>query len=455
MEHFEKYKYIFKKEESEIVKALTEQRNIVLERDKFVAEFLGIEYPEVVLIVRRISEIAEWKALGRKTKEEEENRNSLVEEGKQKEEMIAMLSKKIAIGIQEEGTSDYGIREIEERVIGILECSINNEHLAYFNGEKKLSRRKNTVTKPIQEEIAETKDVNKEEKERRPIIEARSRECYGDYVLWDIPQYCTAKDINLAVKKFGKVEIKRWVKRAKVKSAIVKIQFHGPEEEKMLESSWSIPIVAGKLTRISKEEDGFLTVKERAQWKAVVTNVPQYAQEVLLLRQLRKFNAKTVFIPVNSNGNPKTSAIVYFENGDDKEKAMESRASYFNTHLYWKQEEKYRTGQRSEDTRDGKGKVLAEADQRIRRQHKEIKNIEKFGKQDRKRWEEQGRKTIIESGKINTVQRRPVGKWKERTREETEEENTVLSSQKLLEEILKRLVRLEERDSIGVTPCHS
>ena len=44
IEQFEKYKYIFKKEESEIVKALTEQRNIVLERDKFVAEFLGIEY---------------------------------------------------------------------------------------------------------------------------------------------------------------------------------------------------------------------------------------------------------------------------------------------------------------------------------------------------------------------------------------------------------------------------
>ena len=84
----------------------------------------------------------------------------------------------------------------------------------------------------------------------------------------------------MAVKKFGKVEIKRWVKRAKMKSAIVKIQFHGPEKEKMLESSWSIPIVAGKLTRISKEEDGFLTVKEKAQWKAVVTNVPQYSQEV-------------------------------------------------------------------------------------------------------------------------------------------------------------------------------
>ncbi|CAG8811297.1 6976_t:CDS:1, partial [Gigaspora rosea] len=119
------------------------------------------------------------------------------------------------------------------------------------------------------------------------------------------------------------------------------------------------------------------------------------------------------------------------------------------------QEEKYRNGQRSEDTRDGKGKVLAKADQRTRSQYKEIKNMKKFGKQDRKRWEEQGRKTIIESEKINTLQRRPIGKWKERTREETKEENTVLSSQKLLEKILKRLVRLEERNSIGVTPCHS
>ena len=37
----------------------------------------------------------------------------------------------------------------------------------------------------------------------------------------DIPQYCTAKDIILAVKRFGKVEIKRWIKKAKVKLAFV------------------------------------------------------------------------------------------------------------------------------------------------------------------------------------------------------------------------------------------
>ncbi|CAG8788502.1 4067_t:CDS:1, partial [Gigaspora rosea] len=99
----------------------------------------------------------------------------------------------------------------------------------------------------------------------------------------------------------------------------------------------------------------------------------------------------------------------------------------------------------SEDTRYGKGKVLAKADQRTRRQYKVIKNREKLGKQDRKRWEEQVRKTIIESERTNILQRRPIEKWKERTREETKEESTVLSSQNLLEEILKRLVRLEER----------
>ncbi|CAG8466248.1 22785_t:CDS:2 [Gigaspora rosea] len=64
------------------------------------------------------------------------------------------------------------------------------------------------------------------------------------------------------------------------------------------------------------------------------------------------------------------------------------------------------------------------------------------------------RKTIIESERINILQRKPRGKWKERTRGETEEESTVSTSQKLLEKILKRLVRLEERDSIRVTPCH-
>ncbi|CAG8673744.1 218_t:CDS:2, partial [Gigaspora rosea] len=92
--------------------------------------------------------------------------------------------------------------------------------------------------------------------------------------------------------------------------------------------------------------------------------------------------------------------------------------------------EKYLISQRSDDTRDEKGKVLAETDQRTRKQHKEIKNREKLGKQDKKRWEEKGGKTIIESERTNILQRRPKGKWKERTREETEEESTMLSSQK-------------------------
>ena len=152
-----------------------------------------------------------------------------------------------------------------------------------------------------------------------------------------------------------------------------------------------------------------------------MTNVPQYAQEVLLLRQLRKFNVKTVFIPVNSNGNPKTSATVYFENEDDKEKAMESRASYFNTHLYWKQEEKRLTSQGDKDTRNRKGKVLAETNLGARRQYKEVENSRKVGRREKKRCEEQGRKTTVESERINISQRRPIGKWKERAREEVEE----------------------------------
>ncbi|CAG8591885.1 4628_t:CDS:2, partial [Gigaspora margarita] len=125
MEQFEKHKYIFKKEENEIVKALLEQRSIILERDKFVAEFLDIEYPEA---------------------EKRRNRNSPIKKEKQKEKIIAMLSKKIAIEIQEKGMSDYSIREIEKRITGILECSINNEQLAYCNRDKNSSGRKNTVT---------------------------------------------------------------------------------------------------------------------------------------------------------------------------------------------------------------------------------------------------------------------------------------------------------------------
>ncbi|CAG8618662.1 6811_t:CDS:1, partial [Gigaspora rosea] len=114
-----------------------------------------------------------------------------------------------------------------------------------------------------------------------------------------------------------------------------------------------------------------------------------------------------------------------------------------------KQEEKHLTGQEDKDTRNKKGKILAKTDLRTRRQYREVKNSEKFGKQDKKRYEGQGKKIIVESERINISQRRPTGKWKERASEKSEEGSTVSTSQKLLEEIFKRLVRLEERDNRG------
>ncbi|CAG8853023.1 16685_t:CDS:1, partial [Gigaspora margarita] len=42
--------------EKEFINTLTEQKCLVLERDKIVAEYLGIEYPEIVWLIRRLSE---------------------------------------------------------------------------------------------------------------------------------------------------------------------------------------------------------------------------------------------------------------------------------------------------------------------------------------------------------------------------------------------------------------
>src|SRR6185437_3340361 len=107
---------------------------------------------------------------------------------------------------------------------------------------------------------------------------------------------------------------------------------------------------------------------------------------------------------------------------------IESRASYFNMHLYWKQEEKCLTSQRDKDTKNGKEKILAEMDLGARRQYKEVENSRKVGKQEKKRCEEQGRKTTVESKRINISQRRPIGKWKGRAREELEEGDIVSTS---------------------------
>ena len=64
MEFLNKFKDLFKRPESEIIEITMSQEKLILERDKQVANLLGITYPGTVYIIRRACEIMEWKQLG-------------------------------------------------------------------------------------------------------------------------------------------------------------------------------------------------------------------------------------------------------------------------------------------------------------------------------------------------------------------------------------------------------
>ena len=109
------------------------------------------------------------------------------------------------------------------------------------------------------------------------------------------------------------------------------------EQEEKIRANWVISLENGKLTRIMFGNQNREDLKKREGCKAILTNVPNTAQEALLLRAIRFTGAKSVYIPYNSNRNPSHIAKVFFESEEDKKRAINRSINYYNTRLYWKE----------------------------------------------------------------------------------------------------------------------
>src|SRR5260364_130922 len=77
------------------------------------------------------------------------------------------------------------------------------------------------------------------------------------------------------------------------------------------------------------------TLAERSRYKLTTKNIPKWAIESVLLRQLRCINAKAVYISSNSNGNQRGTASIYFLNEQDYVDALQRTVYYFHTKLEW------------------------------------------------------------------------------------------------------------------------
>jgi hypothetical protein len=119
--------------------------------------------------------------------------------------------------------------------------------------------------------------------------------------------------------------------------AEVKIFTKDKEQENRIKANWAIGLENGKLARLSIGNYDIEKLKEREVFKATLADVPSTACETLLLRALNSTGAKAVYIPYNSNRNPRCIAKVFFKTAEDLEKALSRSIYYYNTRLYWKE----------------------------------------------------------------------------------------------------------------------
>ncbi|CAG8753916.1 14783_t:CDS:2, partial [Gigaspora margarita] len=99
-----------------------------------------------------------------------------------------------------------------------------------------------------------------------------------------------------------------------------------------LQNAWALHYEEGKLCRVTLEKFNSDLLQERNIHKAILQNIPRTALESGLLRQFKYYKAKTVFIPNNRNGNPRSLVFVYFTESQNLNKAISQKYSINKEH---------------------------------------------------------------------------------------------------------------------------
>jgi hypothetical protein len=121
----------------------------------------------------------------------------------------------------------------------------------------------------------------------------------------------------------------------KNEAAYIELVLRNETKKSLLEKMWAVHFNQGKVVRLTHGRFDSDTLTSRSTYRAIIKNVPKVAVESALLRQMKRFNAKAVYISANSNGNQRGLATVYFETAEDLENALKGTAYYYSTKLVW------------------------------------------------------------------------------------------------------------------------
>jgi hypothetical protein len=193
--------------------------------------------------------------------------------------------------------------------------------------------------------------------------------------LRDLPLDYSTHEIKRLLKHFGEVGDTKVQKHRYFQTAEVKIFIKDKEQENRIRANWVIGLENGKLARLTIGNYDIEELKGREEFRATLSNVPSTACETLLLRALSATGAKAVYIPYNSNRNPRCIAKVFFKSKEDLEKALNRSLYYYNTRLFWKETPEYSARMQRENNfkrkeRSNSPLVEKEADLKFRKENK-------------------------------------------------------------------------------------
>jgi hypothetical protein len=240
--------------------------------------------------------------------------------------------------------------------------------------------------------------------------------------LRDLPLDYSTREVRRLLKQFGEVEDIKVQKHRYFQTAEVKISIKDKEQENRIRANWVIGLENGKLARLTIGNYDIEKLKEREEFKATLSNVPSTACETLLLRTLSSTGAKAVYIPYNSNRNPRCIAKVFFKSKEDLEKALNRSLYYYNTRLFWKE--------------------TPESSARIQRENnfkrKERSNSPLVEKEIDYGFRKENKNSYKESSKINRSRKASL----EKSQHQSCFERSIAST---LDKLLSRLDNLEEK----------
>ena len=491
---FEEYKNFFKMPSEQIQESLEKHKAKTLRKDREIADIASTE-PEVICVVRCMLELYDWLEHQR-IRESEKNEASCLSEAKI---LKGLLVEK------ESGQTDFGITELqrkiqktkppyqslaaeekpiimEDRILadvemkegaGYKEALQNSLIVKEATTHSVASVSSNPKAKLVNEKLHESSGKLKEENSstedspqdshceikpkgtkaeingnlgKRLLTDNKSKKKMKKKIaitIWDIPNGARANQIRRCLNYYGKAVVKSFMANGKSKAAFVEIEAKDDVKALALKEAWAIHFEEGKLVRITQGTFDKHTLIERSQFKLIAKKIPRSAIESALLRQLRGTKAKAVYISSNRNKNQREVATVYFESEADREKALKETVYYYNSKLEWAVLEGDKPDQKKLKQMEKKSsrKPLSikrgqSPDQKSSKENLDLANYSvRAGKESAK--EKRSATEPSSNPKAQPTRKEPK------------------SQAELIEEILQRLIAIEERHQESAPPNFS